>query len=311
MTLFHNNPDALLDVLIIGGGPAGMSAALVLGRARRSVLVIDEALPRHRVTKESHGFLTRDGVSPSELRRVAREQIAAYPTVSFVQTAAVEASGEDGNFNVTTTEGKVYRGRKLLFAAGMKDLPMEIDGLKEVYGSSAFVCPYCDGWEMQDRALAIIAGGEFALHLTKTVSGWSSDLALFTNGFSDWEEGVKESIEQRGIPVYESPIRRIESTRGKVRSIVLEDGTEVERTGIFFAPRLAPGTDLPKAMGCETEENGSMIVDEFKKSNIPGIYGAGDGASRMYQVAASVAAGSIAAAMMNSELLESEWQERG
>lgn len=296
------------DVIIIGGGPAGMSAALVLGRARRNVLVIDEALPRHRVTRESHGFLTRDGVSPSELRKVAREQIAAYPSVRFIQTAAARIEGSDGAFQVTTNDGEIYIGRKLLFATGMKDLPMDLKGLEDVYGKSAYVCPYCDGWEMQDRPIAVIAG-EYTMHLTRTVGGWSNDLAVFTNGNPRPEEETAE-LRRRGIPVYDAPIREITSEKGETVAIVLENGSEIARTAIFFAPKLAPGSDLPLSLGCDVNEFGTMVVDELGRSNVSGVFGAGDGASQKYQVAAAVAAGSMTGVGINSEFLESDWEKR-
>lgn len=296
------------DVIIIGGGPAGMSAALVLGRARRNVLVIDEALPRNRVTRESHGFLTRDGVSPSELRKVAREQIAAYPSVRFIQTAAASLEGSDGAFQVRTSDGETHTGRKLLFATGMKDLPMNIKGLEDVYGKSAYVCPYCDGWEMQDRPIAIIAG-DYTMHLTRTVAGWSNDLAVFTNGTPRPEEETAE-LKRRGIPVYDAPIREIASQEGETAAILLEDGSTIPRTAIFFVPKLAPGSDLPVTLDCAVNEFGSMIVDEFGRSDIPGVFGAGDGASQKYQVAAAVAAGSMAGAGINTELLELDWEKR-
>lgn len=296
------------DVIIIGGGPAGMSAALVLGRARRSVLVIDEALPRHRVTRESHGFLTRDGVSPSELRTVAREQIAAYPSVRFVQTAAASIEGSDGAFRVTTSDGETHTGRKLLFATGMKDLPMNLKGLEHVYGKSAYVCPYCDGWEMRDRPIAVIAG-DHTMHLTRTVSGWSNDVAVFTDGNPRPEEEMTE-FRRRGIPVYDAPIREISSEAGETVAIILEDGREIPRTAIFFAPKLAPGSDLPVKLGCAVNEFGTMIVDELGRSDMPGVFGAGDGASQKYQVAAAVAAGSMAGVAINTEFLESDWEKR-
>ncbi|OWA37417.1 pyridine nucleotide-disulfide oxidoreductase [Saccharibacillus sp. O16] len=303
------SPNQQVDVIIIGGGPAGMSAALVLGRARRHVLVLDEALPRHRVTRESHGFLTRDGVSPSELRQVARQQIAAYPTVRFVQETVVEAEGIDGKFEVKTQNGQVYHARKLLFAVGMKDLPMELEGLEAVYGKSAYVCPYCDGWEMQNRQIAVIARSAFALHLTRTVSGWTDDLMVFTHG-EQLPDEQKQQLESRGIPVFETPIQRIESENGETRAIVLEDGRVIERTAIFFAPQLEPGSTLPSVLGCETMDSGAMVVDESGRSSIAGIFGAGDGASQKYQVAAAVAAGSMAGAGINTELLESDWEHR-
>lgn len=300
--------DQAADVIIIGGGPAGMSAALVLGRARRSVIVVDEALPRNRVTRESHGFLTRDGVSPSELRRIAREQIAAYPSVRFIQAVATKVSGNDGDFRVATSEGTVYQARKLLFAAGMKDQPMELKGLAEVYGKSAYVCPYCDGWEMRNRSIAIIAG-EHTMHLTRTVAGWTRDLAVFTDGVPRPQEETEE-LQRKGIPVYDRPIREIVSEAGETRAIILDDGTEINRTAIFFAPTLLPGSDLPATLGCTVTEFGAMKVDEFGRSDVAGIFGAGDGASRMYQVAASVASGSFAGVSINSELLEIDWNQR-
>ncbi|NGZ74569.1 NAD(P)/FAD-dependent oxidoreductase [Saccharibacillus alkalitolerans] len=299
---------SVTDVIIIGGGPAGMSAALVLGRARRSVLVIDEALPRHRVTRESHGFLTRDGVAPAELRKAAREQIAAYPGVAFIEDSAVEAEGVDGDFRVTTAGGTIYRSRKLLFAAGMKDLPMDLEGLEDVYGKSAYVCPYCDGWEMQDRPIAVIAG-KHTLHLTRTVAGWTDDVAVFMNG-TDLPEEDRAQIQSRGIPIYEKPIARIESEKGETSAIVLSDGTKIARTAVFFAPRLAPGSELPAQFGCAVMESGAMIVDETGRSNVPGVFGAGDGASQKYQVAAAVAAGSAAGAGINFELLDLDWERK-
>ncbi len=299
------------DVMIIGGGPAGMSAALVLGRARRDVIVIDEALPRNRVTGHSHGFLTQDGVEPAELRRAAREQIAAYPSVAFVQDRAVRAEGVDGRFEVTTGSGRTYRTRKLLFAVGMQDLPIELEGLQDVYGKSAFVCPYCDGWEMRDRPIAIIASSAHAMHLTRVVSGWTDDIALFVHGEGEaLSDGDKELLRGKGVPVYESPIVRISSEAGQTRAIVLEDVTEVARTAIFFAPKLAPGSELPAVLGCAVTESGAMAVDEFGRSDVSGVFGAGDGASQKYQVAAAVAAGSMAAVMINSDLLEADWESR-
>ncbi|WP_172250963.1 NAD(P)/FAD-dependent oxidoreductase [Saccharibacillus deserti] len=298
------------DVVIVGGGPAGLSAALVLGRARRSVLVIDEALPRHRVTGHSHGFLTRDGIEPEELRRISQEQIAKYPSVRFVQGRVVEAAGSDGDFRLTTGSSDVYRAEKLLFAVGMKDLPIGIEGLEDVYGKSAYVCPYCDGWEMQDRPIGILAQGDAALHLTRTVTGWSDDIALFTNGEvrSDTE---KEELRSKGVEVYEAAVRRIVSAGGQTQRIILEDGTDIPRTAIFFAPKLAPGSELPAKLGCDTMESGAMAVDELCRSSVSGIFGAGDGASQRYQVAAAVAAGSTAGAVINSELLERDWKLRG
>lgn len=226
----------LLDVGIIGGGPAGLNAALVLGRARKNVVVIDEGRPRNRVTGESHGFLTRDGIKPAEFRRIAKEQIQAYPTVRFVEDTAVTAAGEDGRFQITTAQGETFQAKKLLFASGMKDAPLDIPGLAEVYGKSAFVCPYCDGWELRDRPLVVIVPRDQVLHMAKMISGWTTQFTVCTHGQGQWTEGHREDLERHQVPVFDLPVEHIDSQEGMVRQVVLKDGTAVPCTGIFLRP---------------------------------------------------------------------------
>lgn len=301
----------LYDVTIVGGGPAGMSAALVLGRAKKRVVLVDAGRPRNRVTQGIHGFLTRDGIRPAEFRQTARAELAGYPSVRIAEDTVLSVTGEDGRFIATTAGGDVYESRKVLFAAGMKDLPMELDGLAEVYGRSAFICPYCDGWELRDRPLALITRGAEAMHLTKIVSGWSGELTLCTNGPDGLTEEQRQDLERHGVPVYDAPIRSIESSDGIVRRIVLEDGVSVPCAGIFFKPRLAPGSDLPQALGCRMTETGAVEVDMLGKTSVPGIYSAGDAASPMHQALAAAAAGAMAGAGINGELNEEAWNRSG
>ncbi len=298
------------DVGIIGGGPAGLNAALVLGRARKRVIVLDEGLPRNRVTRESHGFLTRDGIEPQEFRRIAKAQIEAYPTVRFAEGRAVGAGGRDGDFLLTTGLGDVYRCKKLLFATGMRDLPLGIEGLKEVYGVSAFVCPYCDGWEMRDKPLVLIAEGSRAIHLATTVSGWTDRMAVCANGPDGLSAMQRNAFRLRNIPVYDVPIARIVSTDGVVKRVVLTDGTEIACEGIFFSPMLAAGSDLPRSLGCDVTELGIMRVDAFGKSNVPGVFGAGDAAYEFFQLVTAASMGAMAGVGINGELLAEAW-ERG
>lgn len=302
------NEQQRIDVAIIGGGPAGMNAALVLGRARKTVIVIDEERPRNRVTRETHGFLTRDGVSPSEFRRIAREQLNAYPSVRFVSDIAVTIEGSDGDFLMTTEQGATYRSKKVLFAMGKKDLPFDIEGLAEVYGKSAFVCPYCDGWELRDQPIALIAKGAGAVHFAKVVSGWSDHKVICTNGPDDMTEEQRDELKRHHVPVFDSPILRIDSIDGKVQHIVLEDGTNVPCTGIFFATKLVAGSELPQDLGCRVSEAGSIIVDALGKTNVPGVYSAGDAATELYQAITAASMGSLAAVGINSELLTEAWE---
>ncbi|AWX54826.1 NAD(P)/FAD-dependent oxidoreductase [Brevibacillus brevis] len=299
-----------IDVGIIGGGPAGMSAALALGRARKSVVVIDEGRPRNRVTRESHGFLTRDGITPGEFRHIAREQISAYPSVHFVEDTAATITGHDGNFLITTAQGTTYQSKKLLFAVGMKDLPLPVNGLEKVYGKSAFVCPYCDGWELRDQPLVLIANGEKALHLAKMLSGWTNQYTICTNGPDEFTEEQRLELLQHRVPVFDSPIERIASADGMVQHVALTDGNSISCTGIFFAPKLVAGSDLPQALGCQVTEAGTVIVDSFGKTSVPGVYSAGDAASTHYQVITAAALGSAAGMSINNDLLVEEWNRQ-
>ncbi|QMV39858.1 NAD(P)/FAD-dependent oxidoreductase [Cohnella cholangitidis] len=299
--------EQLTDVGIIGGGPAGMNAALVLGRARKSVVLIDEGKPRNRVTRETHGFLTRDGTPPSEFRKVAREQISEYPSVRIVEDSAVKITGADGDFQLTTAQGSSYRCKKLLFAVGMKDVPLDINGLAEVYGKSAFVCPYCDGWELRDQPLVLIVKGARGLHMAKMISGWTSRYILCSNGPDELTDEQREELKQHNVLIYDSPIERIESNEGMVERVVLEDGNLLPCSGIFFAPKLIAGSNLPQDLGCKVTEAGTVIVDAFGKTNVPGVYSAGDAATELYQAITAASMGSLAAVGINTELLMEAW----
>ena len=301
----------LHDVVIIGGGPAGLNAALVLGRARKQVVVIDEGRPRNAVTREAHGFLTRDKISPAEFRRLAVEEISAYPSVSFVTDTAVSIAGEDGHFQVTVAKGATFASKKVLFAVGMKDRPLPIPGLTEVYGKSAFVCPYCDGWELRDEPLVIINKGADLMHFAPIISGWTNRFTICTNGPDELKEADREELRRHQVPLFESPIRSIDASDGIVRQVMLEDGTTIPCRGIFFKPELVTGSDLPHAIGCEITESGEIAVDQFGKTNVPGVYSAGDAASRVHQAIAAAAMGAFVAAAMNNEMNQEAWNRIG
>ncbi|OMF08294.1 pyridine nucleotide-disulfide oxidoreductase [Paenibacillus amylolyticus] len=300
----------LLDVLIIGGGPAGLNAALVLGRARKNVVVIDDETPRNWVTRETHGFVTRDGASPREFRKAAKEQIAAYPSVQFASDTATAITGSDGDFVVKTTQGASYRTKKILFAVGKKDLPLDINGLTEVYGKSAFVCPYCDGWELRDQALVIIVSGDKALHMAKVISGWTAQYTICTNGSDSLTDEQREELKRHHVTVFDAPIQSIDSEEGMVQQVVLNDGTAIPCTGVFFQPKLFTGSELPKAIGCEITESGTVIVDASGKTSVAGVYSAGDAASEMYQAITAASLGALSAVSINNELNFAKWDEQ-
>jgi thioredoxin reductase len=298
-----------LDVVIIGGGPAGLNAALVLGRARKNVAVIDEGRPRNAVTRETHGFITRDGISPSEFRRIAKEDISAYPSVFFVADTAISITGEDGHFLITTALGHTFASKKLLFAIGMKDRPLNIPGLVDVYGKSAFVCPYCDGWELRDEPLVIIHKGDMLMHFAPLISGWTDRFTICTNGPDELTEAQREELKLHQVPIFDSPIQNIDSNDGIVRQVVLEDGITIPCRGIFFKPDLIMGSDIPQAIGCEIGDMGTVVIDNMGKTNVPGVYSAGDAATMMHQAIMAASMGVMAAAHMNSVLNAEAWGE--
>lgn len=297
-----------VDVVVVGGGPAGLSAALTLGRARRSVVVIDEEKPRNRVTHESHGFLTRDGIPPAELRAVAKEEIGAYPSVQFRRDVVTEVTGENGAFRTQTELGTSISSRKVLFATGMKDQLPAIEGLQSVYGSSAFVCPYCDGWELRDRRLVVIASGEVALHLTRLLWGWTHSLSICSNGPAGLPEDRRQDLVAHGIPLCEDAIERIESEDGQVSTVRLQGGQQVPCAGIFFAPKLVQATRLPEQLGCDVTASGAVTVGVNGETNVAGVYIAGDAARERYQLMMAAADGVAAAAAINHELSQEDWR---
>uniref|UniRef100_UPI00403F1A7E NAD(P)/FAD-dependent oxidoreductase n=1 Tax=Paenibacillus sp. FSL R7-0313 TaxID=2954532 RepID=UPI00403F1A7E len=304
-----SNMNQLLDVLIIGGGPAGLNAALVLGRARKNVVVIDDETPRNWVTRETHGFVTRDGASPREFRKAAKEQIEAYPSVQFASDTATAVTGSDGDFEVKTTHGARYRTKKILFAVGKKDLPLDINGLTEVYGKSAFVCPYCDGWELRDQSLVIIVSGDKALHMAKVISGWTERYTICTNGSDSLTDEQREELKRHNVTVFNAPIQSIDSEEGMVKQVILNDGTAIACTGVFFQPKLFTGSELPRAIGCEITESGTVIVDASGKTSVSGVYSAGDAASEMYQAITAASLGALSAVSINNELNFEKWDE--
>lgn len=298
----------MLDVAIIGGGPAGLNAALVLGRARKKIVVIDEGSPRNMVTHASHGFLTRDGVAPSEFRALAKEEISVYPSIAFIKDMAISIEGSDGQFRITTKHGESFISKKILFAVGMKDRPLTIPGLAEVYGKSAFVCPYCDGWELRDEQLVIINKGAELMHAAPLISGWTNQVTICTNGPDQLTDDERKELEQHQVSVFDSVIKQIDSNDGIVEQVVLEDGTVIACRGIFFKPDLVTGSALPQALGCEITEAGMIVTDDFGKTTISGVYSAGDAASKLYQTIAAASMGALTAVAINNELNIETWK---
>lgn len=295
------------DVVIIGGGPAGLSAALVLGRCRRRVLVCDDGHYRNAYSRALHGFLTRDGIDPTELRRLGREQLRRYETVEVWDVRVADAASAACGFELALADGRHVRARKLLLATGLRDQWPEIEGARELYGRSIVHCPYCDGWELRDQPLAIYGrgdhkGGGLALELTL----WSRDLVLCTDGPSELSEHYRARLAAHGIPVREQHIERLEGRDGILERIVFEEGETLARRAIFFSIASRQGSDLAARLGCEFDEKGGVKVDRFETTNIPGLFVAGDASRDVLQAIVGAGEGAEAAVVINTALLKED-----
>lgn len=297
------NDAEAVDVLIIGGSYAGLSAALALGRALRQVVVLDSGQPCNRQTPHSHNFLTQDGSTPSAIAAVAREQVLAYPTVQLRQDAAVAATGENNSFTVTTASGTVLHARKLLFASGIRDIMPALPGFAECWGISAIHCPYCHGYEYREQPTGILANGDVAAEMGLLIRNWTNKLTIFTNGSATLQPEQRQRLADRGIAVEEAPVQQLGHQNGYLAHLDLADGRTVPLAALYARLPFEQHCALPQALGCAHSEMGYVAVDNFQKTSLPGIYAAGDATSPMRAVAAVVAAGMMAGAMLNRELI--------
>jgi thioredoxin reductase len=293
----------LFDVVIIGGSYAGLSAALALGRAIRQVLVLDTNQPCNRQTPHSHNFLTQDGSTPAAITAQAKAQVLAYPTIQFRNEAAVAAAGTDNDFIITTAAGTVVRARKLLFATGVRDLMPATPGFAESWGISVIHCPYCHGYEYRDQTTGVLANGDTAVEWSHLLRNWTDKLTVLTNGPASISPELLPKLAARGIALEETPVQQLLHHNGYLTHILLADGRQLPISALYAKPAFEQHCALPQELGCALTEAGYLAVDEMQKTSIPGIYAAGDATTMRRAVTIAVTAGTMAAIMLNHELL--------
>lgn len=296
----------LLDCAIVGGGPAGLNAALVLGRARRNVVLFDNNQPRNAVTRHSHGFITRDGIKPGEFRSIAQQEIRSYPSVHIkndTEVAYVENRGL--HFRLAAQSGELFDARTLLLASGLKEALPDVQGIRDYYGKSLFSCPYCDGWELRDKPLAIISDSPHLLHSAKIIWNWSRDLLLCSNGRRLLTPAQQQMLSSKGIRVAEQKIARLRGHNGQLERIVFEDGTAADRSGGFVSVRWFQAAAFGTQLGCRTNALNGYITDAFGRTTVKGVYAAGDtSVVSPSQLVIAAAEGSRAAIGINTDLSE-------
>ncbi|MFF4548706.1 NAD(P)/FAD-dependent oxidoreductase [Streptomyces sp. NPDC001435] len=294
------------EVVVVGGGAAGLSAALVLGRARRRTLVVDAGEPRNAPAAHMQGYLSRDGMSPAEFLAVGREEIARYG-VELVRDRAVDVR-RDGDFTVVLASGRDVRARQLVVATGLKDELPPVAGLAERFGRDVLHCPYCHGWEVRDRAFGVLASTPLSVHQALMVTQWSKDVTLFLHRVAESElaDDDLRRLAAAGVSVVPGEVAQVTAEEDRLTGVRLTDGTVHSREVLFVAPRAVPRTDLLARLGAEMRETpfGTYpVIDERGLTTVPGLWAAGNASGFAEQVVNAASRGYRAGAAINGELL--------
>lgn len=290
------------DVVIVGGGPAGLSAALALGRARRKVLQCDAGPRRNALAQHIHNFVTRDGTTPEEFRRIAREQLERYPNVEAREHHVDAISGARGAFSVHCGT-EVFEARRVILCMGMIDEPLPLDGFAELWGRAVFQCPYCHGWEVAGRPWGYLARAAATAPFAILLRSWSEHVTLFTHGAFEVEPDVRAQLDTAGVRLATAPIARLRRREHVLDGVELADGNVVPCEALFTHPPQRQ-VALVTALGLELDAEGFVRVDPItRETSVPGVYAAGDLTTRMQGAVLAAATGVQAAGMLNHELV--------
>ena len=293
----------MYDVTIIGGGPAGLSAALLLGRCMRKIIVFNSGEHRNALSDAMNGFISRDGTKPQEFLKLVRQDLTKYD-IAIKEKTIIKAQLQDGMFQVTDTDDKVYLSRRLLIATGVKDRWPQLPGIEPFNGKSVHHCPYCDGWESKNKALGAYGKNRDAVGLSLSLKTWSSHVTLYTDGTRRLRKDDLALLERNDIKVCTAPIARLEGKGTQLERILLPTGQAMPCDALFFSTGTEQSCDLVEQLGCDFTSKGVVKTYKNQQTNVPGLYVAGDAARDMQLVIVAAAEGTKAGVQINKDLQE-------
>jgi thioredoxin reductase len=293
------------DVAVIGGGAAGLSAALVLSRARRKVIVVDAGTPRNAPAAAMHGYLSRDGLPPSELLAYGRSEVKSYGGDIVAATATDLVSDGRGGFSVGLADGQRISARRLLVTTGLRDELPDLPGLRERWARDVLHCPYCHGHEVRDRRLGVLGGTAGSVRYAQIVRQWTNDLVYFTAP-DTLTTAERTELAARGIGVVEGTIKQLVIDEDQLRGVQLHDGCVVPRDALFVPPRFVPNNHLLTGLGCDVDADGWVTADQTGRTSVAGVWAAGNVVDPRAQVITAAGAGSAAAIALNADLVDDD-----
>jgi thioredoxin reductase len=292
--------EAAYDVIVIGGGPAGSSAALILARSRLKVLLIDKATPRNIRTQGVHGFITRHNIKPVELRKKAHAEVLDVG-VAIMYGEAVTMQRTNDGFLIELADGSAHAARRVVIATGISDRMPDVEGMDTFYGTSVFHCPFCDGWELRDKPLAAYGKGKKGVAMARGLLTWSADVRLFTDG-TPLGSKDRARADEAGIIIHTERIKRMTGRKAQLEKIELINGEIIERHALFFDPAPTQQCGIAAQLGCKLSRSGAVYTDKKQRTAIPGLYVAGDAAADPNMVVVAAADGVKAALNIVQEM---------
>lgn len=292
-----------IDVLVVGGGPAGLSAALILGRCHRQVLLCDERKPRNRASHAIHGLLGSEGIAPAAFLERGRRDLERYASVSIKTTRVISIEQAKGGFKFECDDGTTGTALKVLLATGLTDELPDLPGIYELYGISVHHCLYCDGFEYAGKKVAALGKGDKGADLAVMMKHWFADIVACSDGTKISDEAATK-LERHAIPVRTERVRALQAESGHLKSIAFESGQDIECAALFFSTGCHQSSELSESLGCKRDEKGGVITDpETEESSVPGVHVAGDVSRDVLLVSIAIGEGAKAGVAINKSLL--------